>query len=396
MSSKNIATYNKSTIIIYHKNCSDGFGSAYAAWKVLGDTADYHAAMYNPAPHEIPDVTNKTVYLCDFSYTYPVICEMIKKAKSLLILDHHKTSFEALTLLPDKYKIIDQTHSGAWLTWRHFHPDKEVPRLINYIQDRDLWQFKLPNSEHFFARFKAVPFEFKEYDLYMDDKKFDSLMAEGRIIYEYEQHTIRASLKHAALQLARLPDNKYYIIAYLNSSTLKSELGNELCKRYKMADFAVVYSYDDISNKTFCSLRSTDEQKDVEIVAKMFNGGGHRNASGVTMDGIHTVLSNTNTVHYTDVNIMPIIDTLTHDIEHINDAKYAMATTIYMLNYNVAAYITQRYPKTQMILFKNTYNELESKIFYNRQLLNGHQIDAINSYYGGILSNDGLLSVFKN
>ena len=31
-------------LVIYHADCSDGFGAAYAAWKLLGDRATYHAA----------------------------------------------------------------------------------------------------------------------------------------------------------------------------------------------------------------------------------------------------------------------------------------------------------------------------------------------------------------
>ena len=45
-------------LVIYHKDCTDGFGAAYSAWKLLGSKAQYHAAKHGDAP---PDVFDKTV-----------------------------------------------------------------------------------------------------------------------------------------------------------------------------------------------------------------------------------------------------------------------------------------------------------------------------------------------
>ena len=50
--------------IIYHANCSDGFGAAYAAWKCLGNKAIYHAAKHGSSP---PNVAGKNVAILDFT-----------------------------------------------------------------------------------------------------------------------------------------------------------------------------------------------------------------------------------------------------------------------------------------------------------------------------------------
>jgi len=42
----------KEIVIIYHADCPDGFGAAYAAWKKFGDKASY-LPCYMPAP--VPD-----------------------------------------------------------------------------------------------------------------------------------------------------------------------------------------------------------------------------------------------------------------------------------------------------------------------------------------------------
>jgi hypothetical protein len=57
--------------------------------------------------------------------------------------------------------------SGARLAWDFFWPDKQVPDLINFIEDRDLWRFAMPNSKQFFSGFEAVPFTFPDYDAFL-------------------------------------------------------------------------------------------------------------------------------------------------------------------------------------------------------------------------------------
>ena len=48
--------------VIYHANCTDGFGAAYSAWKLLGNRAEYHACTHGQRP---PDVKGKNVVVLD-------------------------------------------------------------------------------------------------------------------------------------------------------------------------------------------------------------------------------------------------------------------------------------------------------------------------------------------
>ena len=36
--------------VIYHADCTDGFGAAYSAWKCLGNRAEYHACKHGTPP----------------------------------------------------------------------------------------------------------------------------------------------------------------------------------------------------------------------------------------------------------------------------------------------------------------------------------------------------------
>ena len=42
--------------VIYHANCTDGFGSAFSAWKLLGNRAEYHSCTHGTKP---PNVKGK-------------------------------------------------------------------------------------------------------------------------------------------------------------------------------------------------------------------------------------------------------------------------------------------------------------------------------------------------
>ena len=151
-------------LVIYHADCSDGFGAAYSAWKLLGDRATYHAAKYGETP---PDVRGKNVAILDFSYDNATTKKLIAMANNLIIIDHHKS---AMVELHDvSCTRFDMTHSGAMLAWNFFHPGKEAPRMIKFIEDRDLWKWQIPYSKEFAAAFDMVPFDFEEFDKYLDD-----------------------------------------------------------------------------------------------------------------------------------------------------------------------------------------------------------------------------------
>ena len=119
--------------VIYHANCTDGFGAAFSAWKLLGNKAEYYAAKHGDPP---PDVTGKSVAILDFSYNNATTKQMIKDAKDLIILDHHKSA--VIELHDITCAEFDMNHSGAVLAWNFFHPGKESPKFIRYIEDLSL------------------------------------------------------------------------------------------------------------------------------------------------------------------------------------------------------------------------------------------------------------------
>ena len=80
-------------ICIYHGNCADGFTAAWAVWRMFGDDVEFVPGVYG---HEPPDVAGKHVLMVDFSFKRAVLETMATSAKSIVILDHHKTAAEDL------------------------------------------------------------------------------------------------------------------------------------------------------------------------------------------------------------------------------------------------------------------------------------------------------------
>lgn len=281
-------------LCIYHGNCADGFTAAWAVWQKFGDTIDYHPGVYQNAP---PDVTGRNVIMVDFSYKRAVLDEMARRANTILILDHHKTAAEDLAMLPrpergytpghwrEGYESwnepnvraeFDQSRSGAGIAWDFFHPEIERPRLINYVEDRDLWRFKLPHSREINALVFSYPYSFQNWD-HLDhqlstDDGFLSAAAQGEAI-ERKHHKDIAELVRVTKRKMVIGGHEVWCanLPY----TLTSDAGNLMAQG---APFAACY-WDTPDGRVF-SLRSTPEGLDVSEIAKQYGGGGHKNASG--------------------------------------------------------------------------------------------------------------------
>lgn len=258
---------NSVNVVIYHADCTDGFGAAYSAWKCLGNRAEYHACKHGTPP---PNVKGKNVVILDFSFNNETTKKMIESASQLLVIDHHKSAMVELHDIPNTK--FDMTKSGAMLAWEFFHPGKEPPKFIRYIQDRDLWKWELDYSKEFSAAFDMVPFEFEEFEKFEDDSVFDDAVKRGSYILAYSKTVVKKVCDKAQ---PRKFDGKEVLV--VNASHWMSEIGARLAPD---CDFALVWYWDHESKHTKVSLRAFHEAVDVAEVAKKFAGGGHRKAAG--------------------------------------------------------------------------------------------------------------------
>src|ERR1700757_792895 len=97
----------KKTFVFYHANCTDGFASAFAAFKFFEGRAEYLPINYGKYSVHVDELTsnvNGTIYkmrtngaqliFVDFCPKWQDIRTLELHAESILILDHHKTAKE--------------------------------------------------------------------------------------------------------------------------------------------------------------------------------------------------------------------------------------------------------------------------------------------------------------
>jgi len=301
-------------LCIYHGGCDDGFAAAFVIHLALKGEVDFHYGVYQQDP---PDVTGRTVILVDFSYKRAELLEMAKRAKGIVVLDHHKSAaedlvpgaymevaiFDCLThgirptwdgvldaMKADEacgrrniYTHFDMNHSGAAIAWSVFFPGKKQPWLIDYIEDRDLWRRKLPDSDFVTMALRSYPKDFVTWTSILVCGP-DALIAEGQAIHRYYR-TIIDALKENVVR-GRIYG---WDVPIVNAPYhFASELAGELAVGEPFA--ACYWNH---AHGTTYSLRSRGERAvDVSEIAAHFGGGGHKHAAGFTMPAsVHTVLA---------------------------------------------------------------------------------------------------------
>lgn len=295
-------------LVIYHANCTDGFGAAFAAWKKLSDEAEYMPQNYGEASPDMwaEKCRDRDVYILDFSFPKLVMDNIFHAAKRVVWLDHHKTAFEmwcgkapnvffTIHKESDERKriVLDDCKSGALLAWEYFHPGTEVPMLIQHIDDRDRWQFKLEGSKELHAYLATLrPWSFNVWQAVLDSHRlggYEEALTQGAAILRAQDQTVQQIVKHARMCVIpydTAPTPRPVAIGLaVNSLVHQSEVGHELANKSGTFGLAWYLAED---NTVRCSFRSNGDY-DVSAIAKAFGGGGHRNAAGCTVS-VETLL----------------------------------------------------------------------------------------------------------
>lgn len=265
-------------VVIYHKNCYDGFGSRVIAEQMLGGRAVYIPATHgNPLPSE---VNGKNVLIVDFSYPKAILDSLAKKAKNFLILDHHESAEKDLKDLPDKYKVFDMKRSGVGLTWEYFHGGETMPHFFELIENHDLWKEETSLFKEFGVFITIIPQEYDNYDKLSKNNSFELTNHIRNFSYpllELQEIQIKYALSTSKVYFQKL-GYSFYLVATTNATVFPSEIGNRLVTTNLLADFGTVFSLNEKGTKF--SLRSLNDRVDTIPIAKLYGGGGHRNASG--------------------------------------------------------------------------------------------------------------------
>lgn len=251
------------TVVLYHAECADGFGAAWALWRQFPEARFLPVKHGNPPPSGLKD---QRVVIVDFSYARETLENMAEQANGLLVLDHHITAEKALAGLP--YAYFDLKKSGAVLAWEWAH-DQPAPWLLDYIQDKDLWTWALPQSREINAAIASHPFEFQTWNSFRQK----DLEQEGRAILRYE-HELVSKLAGQAVPV----EFQGVTVPSVQSAILTSQIGERLSAD---APFCIIWH--DRDGRRYYSMRSREDGTDVGAIAASFGGGGHTHAAGFSV-----------------------------------------------------------------------------------------------------------------
>ena len=269
-------------LIIYHSNCPDGFGAAYSAWRRLGDQAEYCPMNHNDP---FPDVDGKVVACVDICFSRERMEELRKRAKKLVVLDHHVTAMEGMEGFEADHVVFDMSHSGAYLSWTFFNPATEPPLLIRCIEDRDLWKWEIPQSGTYLSYIDTLPYEFEVWGEAIS-VDWDHALMLGKAVGDLKRRQRESARERASL---RWFDDHKVMVVNLGDKTLVSATCNELAQDSRCDGMAIAWRYDHDADKSICSIRGFGDDVDVRKIAEKYGGGGHRLAAGFSVPGLFPV-----------------------------------------------------------------------------------------------------------
>ena len=319
-------------LVLYHGGCRDGWCSAFLAklrfqdaelvpqqyGDPVGSDAEGRFAFRIDGEQKLIDVTDRDVILLDFTYPRKVLEEMHDFARSLRVLDHHKSATEDLQGLD--FAVFDMDRSGCGIALDEFFPGARekadaveqlyfekipstprsdytaedllrdaasLPALNNRtdgitydqtlmsltIEDWDLWRFKGDNTKEVCAYLDTVP---RTIDAWNALPGCKVMVERGASVLSYQRQQIERIVKH--VHFVSWPFGSGVVLNAVNSPVLQSEVGQALYERDP--EHAALVWYRNEEMETICSLRSAKGGPDVSEMAKKFGGGGHRNAAG--------------------------------------------------------------------------------------------------------------------
>lgn len=299
----------RNSLVIYHANCADGFSGAWC-FHNIGKIYDFHEGVYSQPPPE--DIAGRRVYLVDFSYSRTVVEGMLKAGAIIWHIDHHLTAMKDLAGLEKEYSTFrsytDLNRSGAMLAWDFLHnielddaeeialevkPGNSMyyapPLLLDHIQDRDLWKFKLPNTRAISTSVFSHEYTFDNWDKLMssDSVALLQLTTAGAAI-ERKHHKDIAEFIKVCKRLVNIGGMIVPVASIPHA--FRSDAGHAMAKDYLNGEYFAACYWDTETHRVF-SLRSTEDGLNVATVAQGYGGGGHKNAAGFSVRRNHPLAS---------------------------------------------------------------------------------------------------------
>jgi len=304
----NFTSKQERVLIAYHANCIDGYTAAWVAAKRAAEEGYYSTllpmsydedsveSLLQELSLEWPAGDYTKLYVLDYSLEVSVLNKLQDGHYFLdvVILDHHKTAFERyapeLVISPETIWtgkvegatiILDNSHSGAGMAWRYFFSELEAPKLVMYVEDYDLYRFTYGNvdeTKYINKLIKSYASTLENWDvlhrLLESEAGLEEAIDEGECLQEGHEYAVGAIVNNAALmELAG-----YKVPTVDCPYELVSDVGHTLAEN-SAEGFAATFTVEPEKCRIKWGLRSVGDF-DVSLIAKLFGGGGHKNAAG--------------------------------------------------------------------------------------------------------------------
>jgi uncharacterized protein len=299
-------------LTVYHgDSCIDGFTSAWLS-TIAAKQAGYKEPELYPLTYKkgqeealnqhivnmfVVQEYYDIIYILDISLSLEGLKALTRVTKAkIIMLDHHKTAFDryvpdvartkkeiaSVSLYNGRVDIaLNNGISGAGMTYMYFFPYTEAPLLVQHVQDRDIWAFKMENT-------KAVDLYLKQAEQSIESwTGINAMMCHDvgyREIVKRGQELLDAH-ESKVLDIAHTSEwvtiNKATGLMVRCGHKYASDVGHELAK--ESGTFGLTYFKMGNASTLQVSLRS-EGNYDVEAMAKKLGGGGHKNAAGFIIE----------------------------------------------------------------------------------------------------------------
>jgi oligoribonuclease NrnB/cAMP/cGMP phosphodiesterase (DHH superfamily) len=279
-------------IIFFHSVDLDGICSAAVVYNYMllnfpKEECKLYGINYGDLfPWEL--IKDQEVIMVDFSLTRDEMIRLQNESKDLTWIDHHKSAINDMEGI--NIPGIQEVGKGAcMLSWMYYHnmcKEEEVPIMVKYISDDDVWNHSNPNTWPFQYGMQLLdpdPYLLAQW-LRSDKCEFikqeviERAIEAGQVIIKYREGSDKRYAKQAAFETSILgPENKLYRAIAIN----KLQSGTELFKSVWDPDkYDIMIAFGFTNGGYNFSLRSMDDGPDVSEIAKFYKGGGHPRAAG--------------------------------------------------------------------------------------------------------------------
>lgn len=289
-------------VCLYHANCMDGLISAAIV------NLFYHGAVecvpvHYKDPVPVETIRDRHVYLVDFTFEPQELEPHFPLMRSLTIIDHHKDAMAAWVDLDNERKypteflkvVYDAKRSGAGLVWKFFFAapgnsrTTDMPILIQYAQEYDLWTKTLPNVDevqsglrYTFPPRHAALAALGDFLVKAGDEEVEEMRKIGTVVLRQEMTMVEDFVKRH-LMVRDFLEYENIPVCHMPAE-LANQAGELLYNRYPDAPFVVLFEDNYNSGSRKYSFRSKKGVGiDVSAIAMRFGGKGHENSSGATV-----------------------------------------------------------------------------------------------------------------